>query len=1218
MSLSLSDLINSSNGGVQLSIARLFEEGWKKADVLNCSWKTDNSNTPVEDEISLALNNGRNGLGTVVVFASHNYGPSDGQTTQSTIAFPANSIDEIIVVGGASPCGERVSLSSCDGVQKGSRYGDQLDVIAPGILIPTTDLTVNYTNNNIIGSGFNPEAPYNPTGNYFQEFSLTSAAAPHVSGLAGLILSVNPSLCVEQVEQIICETAQKVRPDLYTYVNDSITHPYGSWNEEVGYGLIDAGAAVQMAQQMAVEIQENNVCCETSFIYDINDFSVNENTTQNLVWDENSTKPFYDGNEAYIKGTLTVTENTTLTIENQSLNFSKIGKIVVEKGAILNIENCVLTSTCNTLWKGIEVEGVQGGLTSDQGILNIRNSTISNAENAIANANMTGLDNYNSFSSGGRVIAVNNTFENNRRDIALFPYNGLFSNFAVINNNEFKTTKGIAGPVDQVEHILLENAQGTIINNTFTADPGFEYSRAGIRSVTATATIRNNSFESLDYGIYGFSFNQYRTLQIKNNNFSCRVGAYLNNLVYAKIEENDFTVGQNNLPGNVFQGCIGLELDNCTKYSVQENTFNGQFSGTIFNFGLNVYNSNNNAYSSDNNEIYRNEFNDLNFGTVASGVNRENQLDIGSKGLEYKCNVFDNFTFSTDISVIAFNTNQGIKTLQGFPTTALGSTRSNNQFTRPANNNRNVGILSLTNTHYFFHDDGFQGATEVYPTEPLNSTNTVGVLFPNSFNPAVECPSQLPGNISVGGLVAESISLNNQIAATALQIDGGNTQDILDFIQLNNQDYLLHNELLSKSPGLSDEVLIALINKQPVVSDYVIDDVLTANAPLSNPVWNNLLNRATPVAEYVIHELALLNETVQQERQLQLINSPNNYSDWLIKDVFQHFSPLTDDVLIALINRSPALAEWVVHDIMMTNTPLSQDVNTALLNRTPALQQWVINNINNSTFVAGEPQLISTQVSAARENQLKIDYYEAELQKVENELIRRYIFESDSVTDYLDSILPLIDDTTRRENNIRQADLFALQNDTVAAQNRLIAAVNQDASLNDYANLRYQLLSNQILINGCQHIDSCNTLKSDIDILAQQNTESINEVKVSDQLTRYMNNEYGGEHFDIPNEVKNKSMVVENEDKNPLLENEDDFIFTLYPNPNSGSFHVTFNQNNVDRLVIEDNTGKRVKEISVREMHHYVDMNQSASGVYFVKVLSNQEEVLEVKKLVVY
>ena len=39
-----------------------------------------------------------------------------------------------------SPCGERKNLNSCDGENFwGSDYGNELDIMAPGVLIPTTD-----------------------------------------------------------------------------------------------------------------------------------------------------------------------------------------------------------------------------------------------------------------------------------------------------------------------------------------------------------------------------------------------------------------------------------------------------------------------------------------------------------------------------------------------------------------------------------------------------------------------------------------------------------------------------------------------------------------------------------------------------------------------------------------------------------------------------------------------------------------------------------------------------------------------------------------------------------------------------------------------------------------------------------------------------------------------------------------------------------------------
>ena len=73
----------------------------------------------------------------------------------------------------------------------------------------------------------------------------TSMAAPHVSGVAALVLSVNSNLTGQQVRDIIESTAQEL--DGYSFQPASSNHPNGTWNNEVGYGLVDAYAAVQKA-----------------------------------------------------------------------------------------------------------------------------------------------------------------------------------------------------------------------------------------------------------------------------------------------------------------------------------------------------------------------------------------------------------------------------------------------------------------------------------------------------------------------------------------------------------------------------------------------------------------------------------------------------------------------------------------------------------------------------------------------------------------------------------------------------------------------------------------------------------------------------------------------------------------------------------------------------------------------------------------------------------
>ena len=134
-------------------------------------------------------------------------------------------------MGAISPCGERKSPTSCDTETSwGSNYGNALDIMAPGVLISTTDNNSlrqscngyggyngynSYTLHSILG-GNKISSDYTDR-DYTVCFLGTSAATPHVAGVAALVLSVNPNLTGQQVRNIIESTTQKVRADLYTY-----------------------------------------------------------------------------------------------------------------------------------------------------------------------------------------------------------------------------------------------------------------------------------------------------------------------------------------------------------------------------------------------------------------------------------------------------------------------------------------------------------------------------------------------------------------------------------------------------------------------------------------------------------------------------------------------------------------------------------------------------------------------------------------------------------------------------------------------------------------------------------------------------------------------------------------------------------------------------------------------------------------------------------------
>ncbi len=181
------------------------------ADILSCSWGNGGSSVDINREIQYALTEGRDeNRGCIVVFATMN-------DSRSTVSYPANSNPGILAVGNMTSIGKRNGSSN---------YGKELDIVAPASHIPTlsTNLGTTY-------------------------FSGTSAACPQVAGVAALILSANPNLTSKQVGDIIELTAQKVGGYGYSLKPD---RPNGTWHSEMGYGLVDAYAAVALAPHFSV------------------------------------------------------------------------------------------------------------------------------------------------------------------------------------------------------------------------------------------------------------------------------------------------------------------------------------------------------------------------------------------------------------------------------------------------------------------------------------------------------------------------------------------------------------------------------------------------------------------------------------------------------------------------------------------------------------------------------------------------------------------------------------------------------------------------------------------------------------------------------------------------------------------------------------------------------------------------------------------------------
>lgn len=208
--------IAKTNGGKWVTddakIADGIKQAYKRgADVLSNSWGGGSPSMHITEAIREAKKLGRNGKGCVVCFAAGN--------DNRQVSYPGN-LPEVITVAACNEYGERKGLNSKDGENWwGSNYGPEVDVSAPGVHILTTDITGN--------------RGYSPSADYVETFNGTSAATPHVAGVAALILSVNPALTATEVENIL----RKATDDLGT----------PGFNIYTGFGRINALKAVNMA-----------------------------------------------------------------------------------------------------------------------------------------------------------------------------------------------------------------------------------------------------------------------------------------------------------------------------------------------------------------------------------------------------------------------------------------------------------------------------------------------------------------------------------------------------------------------------------------------------------------------------------------------------------------------------------------------------------------------------------------------------------------------------------------------------------------------------------------------------------------------------------------------------------------------------------------------------------------------------------------------------------
>jgi len=344
-------------------------------------------------------------------------------------------------------------------------------------------------------------------------------------------------------------------------------------------------------------------------------------------------------------------------------------------------------------------------------------------------------------------------------------------------------------------------------------------------------------------------------------------GIYASGVSAAQITRSDFTILK--IDTNSREHFGGLYLDFCNGYRVEDNVFTGPGGNdNSWAIGAIINNSNCGSYIDADNEIYNNNFDSLNIGILAQNKNRSND---GSQGLTLKCNYFN--TCRYDIAVTVYNPSimgLGIKDPQG---------RSGSDVTYPAGN-----IFSVRNpfsppshTDYNYHNEG--GMLMYYHHDTVNAPFPVKVrptnystinpqrsAIGNFYDSLTCCLSNFTPGGGGGGIEDQKLLLGEYEADAdsvknllTLLVDGGNTQQTnLDVISSTPEKALeVYNDLISKSPYLSDTVMVSAINQESVLNAAMVTDILTENpqSAKSDTVLQELENRINPLSDDQITDI---------------------------------------------------------------------------------------------------------------------------------------------------------------------------------------------------------------------------------------------------------------------------------------------------------------------------------------------------------------------------
>ena len=356
----------------------------------------------------------------------------------------------------------------------------------------------------------------------------------------------------------------------------------------------------------------------------------------------------------YLANDLTIAPGATLTLTG-TLNMRKDTRIIVQRGATLNVNGGRITNACGDMWFGIELWGTAAAaqnLPGAQGKVIVQNGArIENAVEAIT----TGKDVNTTLDfayTGGIIQATDSYFYNNRRSAQFMYYQWMngpneLSNLSYFRNCTFETNRLLNDPtLLPYAHISLYAVKGVNIlgckfNNTAPASVFGANDRGdGLVSYDGQYTVNNLSggsapsvFNGLTYGVRAdFSAGANKKIAVWNSNFNnVQRGVQITNSNGSSVRGNSFNALPNALTANFAAATWGVRMNNASSFAVADNTVTGASASYQNDYGVIV----DNCGSSPGNQVSRNTLKNLYTGIQALGGN-----GAGTSGVQFKCNVF--------------------------------------------------------------------------------------------------------------------------------------------------------------------------------------------------------------------------------------------------------------------------------------------------------------------------------------------------------------------------------------------------------------------------------------------------------------------------------------------------------------------------------------------------------------------------------------------------